>query len=117
MRIETKTEGGALVVWLRDSRLGADVASEFKKEVTGHLAPGVRIVLLEMSQVNFVDSTGLGALVAIRKQLGNGGMLGVCGAQQILMEFFELTRLDKIFQFFPSVESGVAELPVEGARQ
>jgi anti-sigma B factor antagonist len=104
MRIETKSEAGSLVLLLRDDHLGADVAAEFKRQVMGQLLAGVRVVLMDISQVTFIDSTGLGALVAIRKRLGDGGVLAICGAQPLMLELFQLTRLDKIFQFFPDIE-------------
>lgn len=117
MRIETKSEAGSLVVLLIDNHLGADVAAEFKRQVMGQLSAGVRVVLLEISQVTFVDSTGLGALVAIRKRLGEGGVLAICGSQSLILELFQLTRLDKIVQFSPDTETALHHLVAEAARR
>ncbi len=117
MRIETRSEAGSLVVLLRDDHLGADVAAEFKRQVMGQLLAGVRVVLLEISQVTFIDSTGLGALVAIRKRLGDGGVLAICGSQPLMLELFQLTRLDRIFQFFPDIESVLHQSVAEPARR
>ena len=117
MRIEARSEASSLVVLLRDDHLGADVAAEFKRQVMGQLSAGVRVVLLEISQVTFIDSTGLGALVAIRKRLGDGGVLGICGSQPLMLELFQLTRLDKIFQFFPDIDSALRHIVAEPARR
>jgi len=116
MRMETKCEGGALVVVIRDSHLGADTVVEFKRQMMEKLSPESHGVVLEMSEVPFVDSTGLGALVAIRRRLGEAGVLAICGAQPSVMELFELARLDKIFQFYPDVDSALARLVGESVR-
>jgi len=115
MRIETKSEAGSLVVLLRDDHLGADVAAEFKRQVMGQLSAGVCVVLMDISQVSFIDSTGLGALVALRKRLGDSGVLAICGAQPLMLELFQLTRLNKIFQFFPDIEIARQHLLLETA--
>ncbi|HEY1470016.1 MAG TPA: STAS domain-containing protein [Candidatus Acidoferrum sp.] len=113
MRIKTKSEGGAIVVAIRDSHLGADTVVEFKRQMTDQLPADAHTVLLEMREVPFVDSTGLGALVAIRRRLGETGVLAICGSQPSVLELFQLARLDKIFQFYPDTEAALSRLVAE----
>ncbi len=116
MRIETKSQGGTLVVAIRDSHLGADTVAEFKRQILQKLSPETHSVLMEMSEVPFVDSTGLGALVAIRRRLGEDGVLAICGSQPSVLELFPLARLDKIFQFYPDLDAAMLRLVAEMAR-
>jgi len=113
MKIEAKLEGGALVVAIRNSHLGADTVAEFKRQMLEKLSPETHIVVLEMNEVPFVDSTGLGALVAIRRRLGETGVLAICNSQPSVLELFELARLDKIFQFYPDTQEALSRLVVE----
>ncbi len=80
------------------------------------LSPETHSVLMEMSEVPFVESTGLGALVAIRRRLGEEGVLAICASQPSVLELCQLARLDKIFQFYPDMDAALLRLVREMAR-
>ncbi|HJV46047.1 MAG TPA: STAS domain-containing protein [Bacillota bacterium] len=55
--------------------------------------------LLDLTSVSYIDSSGLGVLVAIQKRaLQNGGGVQIKGLQGHVKELFELTRLTKVFE-------------------
>ena len=59
---------------------------------------GTRNIAVDMSAVDYIDSSGLGALVSVNKQLlRKGGSMKICGIQGLVREVFELTRLDRVF--------------------
>jgi anti-sigma B factor antagonist len=68
-------------------------------------------VVVDLSQVGFLDSTGLGALVAARTTASEhgAGLPLVCTHQRIL-KLFTITGLDGVFQIFDSVPDAVASL-------
>ncbi|HZY20257.1 MAG TPA: STAS domain-containing protein [Ramlibacter sp.] len=84
------------VVVPRVRRLDASVAPAFKQAVLQVLGEDRRLVL-DLSGVDFLDSSGLGALVSILKALGTQGSLAVCGATGSVLSLFKLTRMDKVF--------------------
>ena len=62
-------------------------------------------IVLSMEGVPFVDSTGLGFLVAVHKALGaRGDRLLLCAPVKQLRVLLELTRLHQVFTIFDSVE-------------
>jgi len=66
-------------------------------------------IVINMTQVSFVDSTGLSTLVQGTKQSREqNGDLFICGLQQSVRIIFELTRLDKYFEIFPAEGDAVA---------
>lgn len=70
--------------------------------------PPARVVV-NMENVNFVDSTGLSTLVQGTKQSRmQKGDLYLCGLQQSVRIIFELTRLDKYFDIFSAEEDAVS---------
>ena len=107
MQLETKTLGDFLVVRILESRLGADRATEFKEQVRQYIHEGNRAIVLDLSLVDFLDSTGLGAIVALYKTLAKDGSISVCGVRDSLGRMFQLTRMDRIFQIHPTVEEAV----------
>ena len=85
------------VVVPRVKRLDASVAPAFKQAVVQLVQSGEKRLVLDLGGVEFLDSSGLGALVSILKALGAQGTLAVCGARGPVLSLFQLTRMDKVF--------------------
>jgi len=80
--------------------------NDWLEEVTVKLPPQV---VINMEDVNFVDSAGLAALVrGMKRSRELGGNLVIYGVQQPVRIIFELTRLDKAIDIFDSEENAVA---------
>jgi anti-sigma B factor antagonist len=60
--------------------------------------------------VRFIDSSGLGAIVSMLKLIGREGDLVLCGVTDPVMSLFKLTRMDRVFQMFPSEHDALAAL-------
>ena len=79
--------------------------SELRHEISGLMANGADILLLDMKKVKFIDSSGLGALVSAMQMVRNAnGKLFVCSMSDQVRMLFELTKMDRIFQSFPDQE-------------
>jgi anti-sigma B factor antagonist len=82
-----------------------------KDEIKTIIEEGVISVLINMEGVPYVDSAGLGTLVSALKtarlQAGTVYLAGLTGQVRMVIE---LTRLDRIFTIFDSVESGITRL-------
>jgi anti-sigma B factor antagonist len=98
------------VVVPRVRRLDASVAPAFKQAVVQLVEGGDRRLVLDLSGVAFLDSSGLGALVSILKALGTQGSLAVCGAQGSVLALFKLTRMDKVFAIHADRAEALARL-------
>ncbi|MEH2147495.1 STAS domain-containing protein [Nostoc sp.] len=75
--------------------------NDLRREVSGILANEANILLLDMKEVKFIDSSGLGALVSAMQMVraANGKMF-VCSISDQVRMLFELTKMDRIFQTF-----------------
>lgn len=113
MRIESRNVGKVVVVTLLDPRLGADAAPQFKADVGRYLSEGNNKLVLDLQKVTFVDSTGLGALVSLRKMAGDHGEVAVAGLQEPVRALFELTRLEKVFRFYSTSAEALEALTAE----
>jgi anti-sigma B factor antagonist len=67
-------------------------------------------MLLDISAVDFIDSTGLGALISVLKALGNDGEMAIAGARPAVRRLLELTRLDQVMRLYPTVANAVAAM-------
>ncbi len=93
-------------VLVLNGRLDAASAKELKNRVS-HLVQENRVKLIvDMENVDFIDSSGLGSLVSsLRVVNERGGDVKVVGLQKQVRSIFELTRLHRIFGIFDDVEA------------
>lgn len=102
MQIEGKKVGDLLLVTPLEKRLDASAAADFKGKIVDWINAGNNRIVLDLSQVEFVDSSGLGAIVSCLKTLGGNGDLVICGIRETVMSLFQLTRMNRVFQIFPT---------------
>ncbi len=73
------------------------------------LGEGRRKFVVDLSGVTHIDSTGIGKFIASLGKVGQaGGALVMAGATGMVREGFRVTRLDRVFRFYPDVESALA---------
>ena len=76
--------------------LGMGTADEMKRTLTKLVDDGSRKLLVDLGEVGYVDSLGLGALVASLKHARSvGGDLRLCALQDDVRVLFEMTRLNR----------------------
>lgn len=110
MDIDSKTEDQLRIVSVREQRIDAAVAIEFKDAMRENTDGGPDLIVLDLSQVEFIDSSGLGAIVASMKNLGIGRKLALAGLTPTVARVFELTRMDTVFSIFPTLDGALLEL-------
>jgi anti-sigma B factor antagonist len=71
--LSTDLRDNILVVRVEEKRIDASKAPAFKDEMTRCIETGQNQIVLDLSQVDFIDSSGLGALVSCLKRLGPRG--------------------------------------------
>lgn len=111
MDISTTRTGPALVIAVNESRIDAAVAIEFKETVRAAADEPGNPVILDLSRVTFLDSSGLGAVVAVMKLLGAARPLELAGLTPPVAKVFRLTRMDSVFTIHPSAPGGAAPIP------
>lgn len=110
MQVEDRKEGNVLVVKVLDKRLDAHVANDFINKMSGYISSGNSLFVLNVSEIDFIDSSGLGAIVTVLKRLGGKGDLVICGARDAVMRMFKLTRMNKVFDMFESEKDAINAL-------
>lgn len=103
MELETERTGAGLVVRVLGSRIDAAGAIEFKEAVRIATEQPGSPVILDLSRVTFLDSSGLGAVVAVKKLLGPDRPLHLAAATPNVAKVFRLTRMDSVFTIHPDL--------------
>ncbi len=89
--------------------LAADSASAFRTEMAGRLT-GTNWVVIDLDDVRFMDSSGLGAVVSVLKGLRGRGELRLCGVSPQVEALFRLTKMLNVLPIEATREAAVASL-------
>lgn len=99
-----------LIVKPQDKRIDAAVATEFKGRMVDWINAGNTRIVLDLSHVDFIDSSGLGAIVSCLKTIGDNGDLVICSIRETVMGLFKITRMNKVFRIFPAEQEAIQAL-------
>lgn len=90
-----------------DNRIDAAVALAFKDGMRATTNDGPETIVLDLRKVDFIDSSGLGAIVATMKHLAPSRKLVLAGLSPAVDKVFKLTRMDSVFSVFSSLDEAL----------
>lgn len=109
MDLQTHEDGSVTVVTVTGDLVIGDAESTFKKTVTRLLEEGHTRLLVDLSGVGFLDSSGLGALVrALTQSQKEGGQTKLLGAGPQIRKLLQMTKLDSVFEIHDDMEAAVS---------
>jgi anti-sigma B factor antagonist len=107
MEMTIEKIGDITIVQLPGEQLDASNAKDFKRDIARVFGPSPKIVF-DLSQLRFVDSSGLGAILSCLRQVNAvGGDLKLCGLAKPVRALFELVRMHRIFDICDTKEDAV----------
>ena len=107
MQLMAEDKGEFLLVSALGDRIDAAGAIQFKDQMRDLTQSQKGRVLLDMSQVSFLDSSGLGAVVAVLKAMGPDRKLELACLTATVQKVFRLTRMDTVFTIHAEVPGGL----------
>jgi anti-sigma B factor antagonist len=110
MNLSTTTSAAVTIITLHEKRLDAKIAVAFKERLTEIINAGNLLIVLDLTHVEFVDSSGLGAIVTGLKVLGRRGDLALANVHADVKMMLSLTRMDRVFKVFASTDEAVTAL-------
>ena len=104
MEIPVQRIGDVSVATVPVEDLDASNATDFKRDMAAVVDSSKRLVL-DLSRLRFVDSSGLGAFISLlRKMNAKGGDLKLCGMSKPVRAVFELVRMHRVFEILATPE-------------
>jgi anti-sigma B factor antagonist len=108
MEYDMNKKSEVLVIKPGSTRIDAAFATQFKNELLDSFKQGKNTIVLDLSDVDFIDSSGLGALVSSRKTLGENGEIALCSVKERVQTLFDITRMNKVFRIYNSKEDAIS---------
>jgi len=95
MAIAKSEKNGIVIIKIERERLDSLIASELKTELLLTVDGGANKILIDLSDVKYADSSGLGALLFGLRQVQNiGGQMNLYGASKKVMNLIKIARLE-----------------------
>ncbi len=103
MNLKIEKKNGIMIINVKEERLDAHNSGELKSVMQKSFEEGNKNILVDMKDVRFIDSSGLGALVSgFKNAISHQGNLKLSSLQPQVKSMFELTRLHRVFEIFAS---------------
>lgn len=107
MAFNNRQDLGKTVVEVTEARLDASLAPSFRDYIFGLIEQGQTQLVIDLSQVDFMDSSGLGAIVAALKKVNQQGSIELAEPRKAVNDLFDLTCMDRLFSIHPSVQAAL----------
>ena len=114
-RIDVSAQGPVTVAQIVDKKiLDESAIHEMGAEILGLIEhDGRRSLALDFSHVEYLSSAALGKLITLdRKMKGHQGRLSLCGIRPEILEVFQITKLNRVFDIRKDVAEAVAAFEV-----
>ncbi len=110
MDIHSKLLGGGVAVLKLEGKLNMVSAPHLRQEVHSAVAAGNSKVVIDLSAVDFIDSSGLGALInGLKSTRQAGGDLRIAGPTEQVRLVLELTNMDRVLNAYETAETAFSE--------
>lgn len=109
MKIKQNPQGEVMVLEMSGKIMGGPDFDKFKGEIADLIEKGFNNVVLDMSGVPWINSTGLGILITGYHSLKAAeGSMKVCNVKERVLSIFYISQLENIFQVFPTLDEAMA---------
>jgi len=109
MELSTSEDGDITILTVTGDLVIGEAETTFKKTITRLLEEGRVNLLVDLSAVGFLDSSGLGALVrALTNSQKEGGQTKLLNAGPQIRKLLQMTKLDSVFELHDDMEAAVS---------
>jgi anti-sigma B factor antagonist len=109
MKIKEKIEGDVAVIALSGNMMGGPETTALHEKVKSLIADGVKKIVIDLKGVKWMNSSGLGVLMACMTSLNNvGGKLKIASVTEKVKSLLMITQLMRIFDTYENSERAVA---------
>ncbi len=108
MSMKVKESYNAVVIEMKGKLIGGPLSSEFSNALYSHMDKGEKNVVVDLGNVTYVNSSGLGILISgLTSMKKNGGDLKLANINSKVEGLLSITKLNQIFEQFDSVDEAV----------
>ncbi len=108
MQLKMTEQNDIVNISVEEERMDAHNSGDLKEQMLQLFDEGKCNLVIDLSSVRFIDSSGLGALVSgFKNASAREGSLKLCCLQPQVRSMFELTRLHRVFEIFANLDEAL----------
>ncbi|MFO7811688.1 MAG: STAS domain-containing protein [Pelovirga sp.] len=112
MQLSINEQEETVIITVEEERMDAHNSGNLKERMLQLFDEGKYQLVIDLSAVRFIDSSGLGALVSgFKNASARDGSLKLCCLQPQVRSMFELTRLHRVFEIFTTLQEALDSQP------
>ncbi|MDA3902747.1 MAG: STAS domain-containing protein [Desulfuromusa sp.] len=109
MQLNMTEQGDIVKISIEEERMDAHNSGDLKEQMLQLFDEGKCNLVIDLTAVRFIDSSGLGSLVSgFKNASAREGSLKLCCLQPQVRSMFELTRLHRVFEIFSTQDEALA---------
>jgi anti-anti-sigma factor len=116
MKFSIEQDDNVVIFTLKESRLDSLVAPEVKAELLIVCQPNIDALIIDLTKVDYADSTGLSCILLAHRQLkDHEAPVILVGARDAVRNLLRISQMEWLFEFFDTVEAALTDLQTDGA--
>jgi len=109
MKIKQNPQGNVMILELSGKIMGGPDFDKFKEEIAKLVEGGFKNVILDMSGVPWINSTGLGILITGYHSIKAAeGTMKICNVKERVLSIFYISQLENIFDVYETLDQALA---------
>jgi anti-sigma B factor antagonist len=115
MRVKEEIKGDVVILTVNGNLMGGPESQELHEKVKSVLADGLRKIVIDIKGVKWLNSSGLGVLMACLTSIKEaGGQLKLASVAEKVQSILMITKLVDIFETYETADRAVASFQTEG---
>jgi len=108
VKMRTVSNGKIGIIELKGSLVGGKDTDEFRETVADLIEQGTKSLIIDLSKVNYMNSSGIGSLIAVHSSYSkNGGVVKLTGLSSSVQNLFVVTKLIDVFDVHENVDQAI----------
>jgi|DewCreStandDraft_4_1066084.scaffolds.fasta_scaffold00209_121 anti-sigma B factor antagonist len=108
MKYTIEKNDNIAVFTLKNKNLTSEISAKFKAELLILCQPDLRALVLDLTNVEYIDSLGLGSLLLAHRQMKDYGIpVYMVGIQDMVMNMLRISRMADLFVFTNTVDEAL----------
>jgi anti-anti-sigma factor len=111
MNFSTENINNVVVLKILESTLECNKSADFKSHILILAQPNIKALILDLSNIAIIDSSGLGGLLLAYRQLNPHNIpVILVGVQDFILNLLEITKISNLYKYYKTAEEAIASL-------
>ena len=105
MKYSIENNDEVIIFTINTKNINSEISADLKEQMLIISQPDIKALLIDISEVETIDSSGIGSLLLAERQLSDHGVpMAFIGASDAIKSTMKILNIDKLFDFFDTIE-------------